>query len=824
MSTRVIHVEPSSKKTAGPRPLSAVNGALTETVVRSLWTQGGSDEYGIDAHRLNIQTIESFGKAQCSKVRELDLSFNQLVQLNCLHEIPSLRVLKVHANCLKELDDYDIPKSSNIEVLFLSGNQLSCIPKSIGTLRKLRELRLDSNRIVGIPIYDSMYSCRKLTYLNLSRNKITSVKGLESIGTLETLVLASNDIETLHPVLRRLDNLQDLDLSGNRIASLNPLRGIRKLSVLRVADNRISSWKEIPPISTLTEFHARSNRLTSAPPRPDDFPILDVLDIGDNRIDDMNSLTNIVRFSGLMSLRVEGNPVCREDHAIVQTLVNEMSELLVIDGIDASVYGGGNLDIVTPRSVLQAVERKNRGTKKGDQGKAAQNKSKSKTSSPSKGSPNSLSKRSPNKRSPKNAKGSPKSQSQRTSPSSGSKTSESFTLSIANLMTGYNTSKLPSGAKQRSSSSQSASRPSIVPNLHVAKSQAGTNYGLRRPLSARGTGPMSPRNTRRTGLAMSSIGGNNSATSGLNELDLSAFGRPVARAGSLRTGRGTGLKRLEDVEDMARTFRKTIASERNILITCAPNADDEKKNTEEDEDKQLESVRGVGGTGGQKDTETEGKRGDTRNERREKEKEREGKMADKTSHQPSRATSRSKRQHRSLKAALEYSRKGEDTRALEGKSGGGRSSLDESTGANDCNDGTVLSPTNSEYSRSTVTDASPSPNGSEGTSSARMLEEISSARGHRNKDKEKEEAAVSQIRTDSQVQNSGWSSRPSSAAQSRGRTGGPNSSSTARRKKGRRGFGAFRVPKGAKHFVHSTLDAAEGSIEGEEMGKERKVV
>lgn len=49
-----------------------------------------------------------------------------------------------------------------------------------------------------------------------------------------------------------------------------------------------------------------------------------------------------------MSLRVEGNPVCREDHAIVQTLVNEMPELLVIDGIDASIYGGGTLDIVTP--------------------------------------------------------------------------------------------------------------------------------------------------------------------------------------------------------------------------------------------------------------------------------------------------------------------------------------------------------------------------------------------------------------------------------------------------------------------------------------------
>jgi hypothetical protein len=329
---------------------------------------------------------------------------------------------------------------------------------------------------------------------------------------------------------------------------------------------------------------------------------------------------------------------------------------------------------------------------------------------------------------------------------------------------------------------------------------------------------MNSGNRGSVGLSLAGIGG---------EMDLINVGRPVARAASLRTGRGTGLKRLDDVEDMAKTFRKTIASERTILMTCAPTPEDERNGGHDRTAEATSTV--VGGDarrklrsgslsrGGQKE------QGGTRDRAETGEEDVvEGKRS--SAAQRSKTFGRSKRQHRSLKAALEYSRKGEDTRALEGKSGGGRSSLDESTGANDCNDGTVLSPTNSEYSRSTVTDASPSPNGSEGTSSARMLEEISSARGHRNKDKEKEEAAVSQIRTDSQVQNSGWSSRPSSAAQSRGRTGGPNSSSTARRKKGRRGFGAFRVPKGAKHFVHSTLDAAEGSIEGEEMGKERKVV
>ena len=823
MTTRIINVEPSLK--ARPRPL-AINGPLTENVVRSLWTRGGSDEYGIDAHRLNIQSIESFGKQQCNKVRELDLSFNKLVRLNCLHEIPSLQVLKVHANCLKELDEYEFPKKSNIEVLFLSGNQLNCIPRVIGSLRKLKQLRLDSNRITGIPVYDSMYSCRKLIYLNLSRNKITSVKGLESIGTLETLVLASNDLETLHPVLRRLDNLQDLDLSGNRITSLTPLRGIRKLSVLRISDNRIGSWKEIPPIATLTEFHARGNRLTTAPPRPDDFPILDVLDIGDNRIGDMNSLTDIVRFKGLMSLRVEGNPVCREDHAIVQTLVNEMPELLVIDGIDASIYGGGTLDIVTPRSVLQAVERKNRKSKKEEmKQKGIESKTTSSLASSSSSSSslsqrkknrspskkNSPSKNSPSKNSPNSPKHSPKhSPNSKNASKKLSKTTESFTLSIANIMTGYDAEQ-----QKRASSSQSTVRPSIVPNLHVAKSQAGSKYGLRRPLSARGAGPASPRNVRGTGSFLSGTG--SSKTSGISSgLDLSSFGRPVARAASLRTGRGTGLKQLEDVEDMARTFRKTIASERNILVTCAPSPDDEAASTD-GRNTMSEQMTRIGG-GSEKEqehsnlttevekvvekvvevemeVEVEGKNNGTKVERREE------KTSDtKSIHQSSRTTGRSRRQHRSLKAALAYSRKDEEICISEGKNGDGDLGSVSNTSSS-----AIVSPTNSENSRSTVTDgASPSPNGSDGASTARMLEEISIRQQHK-------DGGGDTIDTMTQLpRKNGWSSRPSSAqtkGNHRGSIESARNSSSRRRKKS--SFGAFRVPKGAKRFVNSTLDEYE---------------
>ena len=295
---------------------------------------------------------------------------------------------------------------------------------------------------------------------------------------------------------------------------------------------------------------------------------MDVLDIGDNRIDVMESLTDIVQFRGLISLRVEGNPVCREDAAIVQTLVNEMQGLLVIDGIETSVYGGGRkvMEEETPRSVLREVEmlesRRRRKEQKrldglaaakqgsGSGGSGSGSGSGSKRPSPppikraSSSSPGSLTRST--RTSPSSTRTSPS--SRKTSPSSTSKTSPktsrlrsskstgSFTLSLASVMSDFDISDDGANDDKKtkkhfsSSSSSSNQRPSIVPHLHVTKSsQIGSDYGLSRPMSARGVG-------------------SRSRSSGMASPRLSARGRgseenaPVARASSMRTGRGTGLK------------------------------------------------------------------------------------------------------------------------------------------------------------------------------------------------------------------------------------------------------------------------------------------
>ena len=286
---------------------------------------------------------------------------------------------------------------------------------------------------------------------------------------------------------------------------------------------------------------------------------------------------------------------------------------------------------------------------------------------------------------------------------------------------------------------------------------------------------------------------------------------------------------------MARIFRKTIASERNILSECAPGKEEEEVGQEEEgarerggESKTSRSTPKRGSLNGfLEESERIGERtGERIGERIGERKRQEGKtsssvtvaqgVADTTSAPVvPRVSGRSKRQHRSLKAALAYSRKDEEqqattttTKELENNS---KMKLEGSSSSSSSSSSAAVSPTNSETSVSTVTESSPSPNSSEEGRRSSRRGKATTMEG------EEEEMPPPQ-----HTPRGAWSHRPSSAKSLTSKKGGEKGSSNtlAGRRKQRKGFGAFRVPKGAKRFVHTTLDEVE-SLTVEELQSRR---
>jgi internalin A len=123
----------------------------------------------------------------------------------------------------------------NLTELDLSINQLVDIQPLAG-LTNLKELRLDSNQIVDI---QPLAGLTNLTILYLHTNQIVDVKPLAGLTKLTALYLYSNQIVDVQP-LAGLTNLTILGLRSNQIVYLDSLAGLTKLTVLHLNSNPMS--------------------------------------------------------------------------------------------------------------------------------------------------------------------------------------------------------------------------------------------------------------------------------------------------------------------------------------------------------------------------------------------------------------------------------------------------------------------------------------------------------------------------------------------------------------------------------------------------------
>ena len=82
---------------------------------------------------------------------------------------------------------------SSLEILYLGGNQLTHIPKDLGSLRQLRALNLCSNRIESLP--SSLAKLVHLHSLSLHNNRLTMLPvELLKLRNLEELSLRDNPL------------------------------------------------------------------------------------------------------------------------------------------------------------------------------------------------------------------------------------------------------------------------------------------------------------------------------------------------------------------------------------------------------------------------------------------------------------------------------------------------------------------------------------------------------------------------------------------------------------------------------------------------------
>lgn len=131
--------------------------------------------------------------------------------------------------------------NSSSTVAHIAGTGLKAIP-AMSHLSSLRSVNLSGNFIVQI----TPGSLPKgLHVLNLSRNKIHTIEGLRELTHLRVLDLSYNRISRIGQGLSNCTLIKELYLAGNKISDIEGLHRLLKLTVLDLSFNKITTTKAL---------------------------------------------------------------------------------------------------------------------------------------------------------------------------------------------------------------------------------------------------------------------------------------------------------------------------------------------------------------------------------------------------------------------------------------------------------------------------------------------------------------------------------------------------------------------------------------------------
>ncbi|KAK9309863.1 hypothetical protein QLX08_000665 [Tetragonisca angustula] len=162
--------------------------------------------------------------------------------------------------------DRQILKLQSLKVLNLSNNQISSLPKELGTLQHLQELILSQNRLdkaLKWTWLDQIAIRSNLKLLDMSNNLLRRLpEQIGKLGSLVNLKISQNMLSYLPQSLGKLYNLKYLDLSKNNLHYLpGSMRNLHLIS-LDVSNNDfpfVDSYSMCKiDVPSLTECAARS--------------------------------------------------------------------------------------------------------------------------------------------------------------------------------------------------------------------------------------------------------------------------------------------------------------------------------------------------------------------------------------------------------------------------------------------------------------------------------------------------------------------------------------------------------------------------------------
>lgn len=133
--------------------------------------------------------------------------------------------------------------ADSLEILDLSGNQLSTLPDDLPRLHKLRVVFCSDNRFTELP--EVLGQCQQLSMIGFKANRITHVSPKALPPLLRWLILTDNALTSLPSEIGQCTQMQKLMLAGNQLCDLpKELAHCTRLELLRISANQLNALPE----------------------------------------------------------------------------------------------------------------------------------------------------------------------------------------------------------------------------------------------------------------------------------------------------------------------------------------------------------------------------------------------------------------------------------------------------------------------------------------------------------------------------------------------------------------------------------------------------
>ncbi|KAF0287755.1 Toll-like receptor 6 [Amphibalanus amphitrite] len=247
----------------------------------------------MSGNSLSAQWIRKDTFAGLLRLIVLDLSGNVLDSLSpdVFEDLSSLQVLDLSNNQLETMPAGLFTSLSNLHTLTLSGNSLSRLePGFLAGLHVLSRLSLDNNRLTSVDD-DVFANITSIQNLRMQKNELTSIpSSLRRLTNLQELNVAENNIsDDTHGVLQALPHLGLLNLAGNKLrnVSVEFLANLTDVSMLDLSRNEIENVDSgaFDKATNLMAVRLDANKLRNINGLFAKLPSLLWLNVSDNQIE-----------------------------------------------------------------------------------------------------------------------------------------------------------------------------------------------------------------------------------------------------------------------------------------------------------------------------------------------------------------------------------------------------------------------------------------------------------------------------------------------------------------------------------------------------------